>query len=90
MASTVDVTSMPLPEVFVAELRMESTASRTAESVLELFEVELEVVDSPKSSASDSLLGFKVFSRELIELDVLIPFLLQKAAGCRRCRPYRP
>jgi hypothetical protein len=83
MESTVEVTSRPLPEVFVAELRMASTASRTEESELELFEVELEVEDSPKSSASDSLvLGFKLFSRELTELEVLIPILLQKAAGC--------
>jgi hypothetical protein len=51
----------------------------TAESLLELLAVEPEVLDSPKSSASDSLLGFKVFSRELIELEVLIPFLLQKS-----------
>jgi hypothetical protein len=65
---------MPLPEVLVAEFRMAFTASWIAESVLEL--VELDVLDSPKSSASDSLvLGFKLDRSELMEL-VLIPLLL--------------
>jgi hypothetical protein len=53
---------------------MAFTASCSAAFVLEL--VELDVLDSPKSSVTDSLvLGFKLERSELIEL-VLIPLLL--------------
>jgi hypothetical protein len=58
---------------------MAFTASWIAEFWLEL--VELDVLDSPKSSASDSLvLGFKLDRSELIEL-VLIPLLLCTSAA---------
>jgi hypothetical protein len=65
---------MPLPEVLVAEFRMALTASWIAEFVLEF--VELDVLDSPRSSASVSLVvGSKLDRSELIVL-VLIPLLL--------------
>jgi len=58
---------------------MAFTASWIAALVLEL--VELEVLDSPRSSASDSLvLGFKADRSELIPL-VLIPLLLCASAA---------
>jgi hypothetical protein len=58
---------------------MAFTASWIAEFVLEL--VELDALDSPRSSASDSLvLGFKLDRSELMEL-VLIPFLLCASAA---------
>jgi hypothetical protein len=77
---------MPLPEVLVAEFRMAFTASWIAEFSLEL--VELEVVDSPRSSLSGSLVVFPKLERsEAIEL-VLIPLLLcaSAARGFPRCR----
>jgi hypothetical protein len=73
MAFTVEVTSMPLPEVLVAEFRMAFTASWIAAEVLEL--VALDVLDSPRSSASDSL-----DRSELIPV-VLIPHLLGASAA---------
>ena len=70
---------MPLPEVLVAEFRMAFTASWIAAEVLEL--VALDVLDSPRSSASDSLvLGFKLDRSELIPV-VLIPHLLGASAA---------
>jgi hypothetical protein len=59
---------------------MASTASWTAALVAAFIEVELEVPDSPKSSAIDSLFGFKLDRSELIEL-VLIPLLLYAVAA---------
>jgi hypothetical protein len=78
MASTVEVTSMPLPEVLVAEFKMAFTASWSVSLLLAL--VELVVLDSPSSSASDSVLGFKLDRRELIELVLPISVLLYAAA----------
>jgi hypothetical protein len=74
MASTVEVTSMPLPEVWVAEFRMAFTASWSADGILEL--VELEELVCPRSWLNDSVeLLPKLDRSELIEL-VLIPLLL--------------
>ncbi len=72
---------MPLPEVLVAEFRMAFTASWMAEVTLEL--VELEEVDCPRSSLSDSVeLLPKLDRSELIEL-VLIPLFLLGASAAR-------
>jgi hypothetical protein len=82
IASTVEVTSMPLPEVLVAEFRMASTASRIAAFSLEVEEVEEELV-SPRSWLSDSLeLPTKLDRSELMEL-VLIPLLLLRLGSAR-------
>src|SRR5208337_99193 len=87
IASTVDCTSMPLPEVLVAEFRMAFTAPWIASFSLEL--VELEEVDSPRSSLRGSLVVFPKLDRsELIEL-VPIPLLLC-ASGARGSPRWRP
>src|SRR5208337_3265048 len=85
MASTVDCTSMPLPEVLVAEFRMAFTASWVAEFSLEL--VELDVPDSPRSSAIDSLLGLELFRSEVSKLVEPIIFLLYRVVN--RCHSER-
>jgi hypothetical protein len=72
IASTVEVTSMPLPAVLVAEFRMAFTASWIADEVFEL--VEVDVLDCPRSWLRDSVLELlpKLDRSELMEL-VLIP-----------------
>jgi hypothetical protein len=88
MASTVEVTSIPLPEVLVAEFRMAFTASWIAAFWLEL--VELDVLDSPRSSASDSvLLGLKADRSELMPLVLITLLLCAAVARCRRQSRYR-
>jgi hypothetical protein len=81
MAFTVEVTSMPLPEVLVAEFRMAFTASWIAAVPLEL--VELEEADCPRSSLSDWVVEplSRLDRSELMEL-VLIPHLL-RSSGTR-------
>src|SRR5208282_3534158 len=77
MASTVEVTSMPLPEVLVAEFRMAFTASWIASEELEFVEdAELVELVSPRSWLSDSVVEPlpRLDSSELMEL-VLIPLL---------------
>src|SRR5208283_3202342 len=89
MAFTVEVTSMPLPEVFVAEFRMALTASWMADVWFEFVEV---VEVCPSSWLSDSVVEPvpKLDRSELIEL-VLIPLLLcprQPAARARARVPH--
>jgi hypothetical protein len=78
---------MPVPEVPVAEFRMAFTASWIAVEVL----VELEELDCPRSSLSDSvLLEPKEDRSEVIPLVLISISPLRPASERRRLLPCQP